>query len=453
MSLESTKPRWPFFGLAKSLFNNGLDGALGDVLGVFLLRGFGACLAFLLSVTVARQLGVNEVGNYFLAFSIAAIGAVAGRVGLDNTMLKLVSLYHSKGCHADVQRVYTLGLRVSVAVSLLLSVFGYLTSEWIARFVFDSKTLAGPLAFMSLSITPIVVFTLVAEALKGRRRVYYATILQSVLVPLVALLGVLWVAPSQAKVASMAYLIATVGASFIALIAWEHNRQPAIHNPTVKFAEILQSCIPLYGIAFISTALIPWAPIVALGVFGDEQQVGLYGAAVRLSMLVSFVLVAANSVMVPRYSELIRTGDLGGLERLSKMATLVLSAVSAIIVVSFLLFGTQIMGAFGPGFSEGASILVILGIGQFINIVTGPVGYLAIVSNHEARYFRATVGSVVLLVMLLLAFGQYGGVGIAVASTIAIAVLNVTLMWGNYKLYGFFTMPFVDEICRKVCAR
>src|SRR5574340_239897 len=61
------------------------------------LKVVAAGTAFALHVVLARLLGAEGTGIYFLAFTVIAIGAVIGRLGLDNAMLRYIA------AHASVQ--------------------------------------------------------------------------------------------------------------------------------------------------------------------------------------------------------------------------------------------------------------------------------------------------------------------------------------------------------------
>ena len=57
----------------------------------FVLKVVGSGLAFAFNVAVARLLGVEGMGLYYLALAVTTIGSVVGRIGLDNTLLPCAS--------------------------------------------------------------------------------------------------------------------------------------------------------------------------------------------------------------------------------------------------------------------------------------------------------------------------------------------------------------------------
>lgn len=56
-----------------------------------ILKLIGAGLAFTFNVLLARLLGAEGAGVYFLALSVITVAVVFGRLGLDKTVLRLIS--------------------------------------------------------------------------------------------------------------------------------------------------------------------------------------------------------------------------------------------------------------------------------------------------------------------------------------------------------------------------
>lgn len=111
------------------------------------------------------------------------------------------------------------------------------------------------------------------------------------------------------------------------------------------------------------------------------------------------------------------------------------------ITLTMILFPTMIMNLFGKGFSGGANLLRILTLGQFMNIVTGSVGYLLMMSGHEKNLKNITlvcgIFSVILNLLLINAFGTLGA---AIGISISVAVQNLAAVFTVKKRLGFNTM-------------
>ena len=166
-------------------------------------------------------------------------------------------------------------------------------------------------------------------------------------------------------------------------------------------------------------------------------EVGVFGAATRVSLLVGFILVSINSVLVPRYAELYAKEDFVALAMIVKRASL-LSTIFAIPICIIIFLQTEkIMLLFGESFVLGSNILIILTIGQLVNVFCGSVGYLLIISGFQELYRNITMASALLQMLLVVILAPIlGGFGAALASSITLIGLNLVAMIGVYQKLG-----------------
>ena len=101
------------------------------------------------------------------------------------------------------------------------------------------------------------------------------------------------------------------------------------------------------------------------------------------------------------------------------------------------------MGLFGAEFAAGGYLLRILAIGQFINVLSGSVGYLLMMSGHERdlRNITLVVGPLSLLLAIVLT-NYFGVVGAALATAIGIGSQNLAAVWMVNRRLGFNTLLF-----------
>jgi len=60
----------------------------------FAVKLLAAGSLFAMNVVIARQLGADEAGLFFLAYTIGFIAAAASRLGLDNTHVRSIAAHH-----------------------------------------------------------------------------------------------------------------------------------------------------------------------------------------------------------------------------------------------------------------------------------------------------------------------------------------------------------------------
>ena len=108
-----------------------------------------------------------------------------------------------------------------------------------------------------------------------------------------------------------------------------------------------------------------------------------------------------------------------------------------------LLFPNQIMGIFGKQFINGSNLLQILSVGQFINVATGAVSYLLMMSGFEKDLRNIVVLSGILSLCVTFSLTKfYGIVGAAYATTCTVLLQNLLAVGMVKKRLGFNMLAF-----------
>ena len=192
---------------------------------------------------------------------------------------------------------------------------------------------------------------------------------------------------------------------------------------------------------------VQWCAPIIIGVYLVAEQVAFFSVAQRIALLTSFILMAVNLVVAPKFANFNAKNDLEGIRKtaLFSVRLLVLSALP--IVLFMLLLPEFLMGLFGEQFKQGAVILQILVLGQAINVITGSVGFLLMMSGNERdmRFVTIISGCGVLLSVPLFT-SLYGAMGAALATAFFISLQNLLAVYFVKKRLGFNTLKFWQKI-------
>ena len=93
----------------------------------------------------------------------------------------------------------------------------------------------------------------------------------------------------------------------------------------------------------------------------------------------------------------------------------------------FIFSGNWILSIWGEEFEEAYWILIILGFGQLVNLTTGAVGIILIMTGHEKT--QRNISLCFMMVFLILSFTIipiYGALGASIASVTAVMGINIT---------------------------
>jgi O-antigen/teichoic acid export membrane protein len=413
----------------------------------YLIKIASAALSFAFNVVIARLLGAQGMGVYVLALTIATILSVMTRVGLDNTVLRLTASNLVGNNWARVKGVYEQSRWIVIGVSLAVSLVIVLASSWIAQSVFKEPQLALTLRWMSLAILPMALYVLYAQLLKGLKRTGEAVIIQSLVVQVLALPLLYLLIPRWKEVgAAVAYVIAAYLTWLVAWWLWR-RATPLLRtvNTQKDTKELLESSIPLFWSTTFQQVTL-WSSTLMLGAFVASDQVGIFGAANRTTLLVSLVLIAVNSISAPKFAALYKEGKLPQLERMTKNSAKLMTLMTLPFAVIFVLFSSNIMKLFGEQFISGAPLLIILTIGQYINVASGSVGFVLMMTGHE-RLMRNNMAFCACLniVLNLILIPLYGTLGAAITSAIVLISQNVIAAVMIRRVLGIWTIPFLKS--------
>lgn len=420
--------------LSKLVVRVDLDEHMTEVLEgasvALVLKVTGAALAFALNILLGRILGARGAGLYFLALSVVTVATVFGRRGLDNTLLRFVAANASVEDWVAVNGVYRIGIGMSAAAAGLATVAVVVVAPWLAVDVFSKPELATPLRWMALSVVPFSLLSLHSQALKGLKRILYAQVVEGVGVPALCLPGLYVLGRAWGvKGAAWAYLIATLATMALGMLLWR-RATPWLRDLPARFdrATLVASSRPLFLVASINL-LMMWTSTFVLGVWGTKADVGIYNAASRTATLITFLLVAVNSIAAPKFAALYRKGDMEALGSTYRRSARLITVLATPALGACVLFPRQIMGLFGPEFVAGGLVLVILAVGQYVNVATGSIRYLLMMCGHERTVRNIVAGASVVNVGLNLTLvPMYGVTGAAIATGFSLATLNVALV-------------------------
>ncbi|WP_084645041.1 oligosaccharide flippase family protein [Oceanobacter kriegii] len=406
------------------------------------VRVFAILTSFLVTILATRGLGAEQAGYFLLGFTLVTALSTFLRLGLDNV---LVRAFGADGMSKEPLNTFAYALRWAAVVACAAGVLGCVFSSAIALHVFGKPEFADALFWMMLALPLVVLFNLCSFAFQGLHRVVAATWFQQlgagfVFVLLFAL--VWWQQPSwlSSGNAALLFFVAALLVSVMAVVLWMRQKESSIPALGGKWknAELWESSSNLWAAASMSL-LVQWSGVLIAGALIASSELAHLSAAQRTANITSFVLMVVNMAVAPRYARLWKEQKLDELRQLARISTRAMIAMVLPVVAIMLVFPGFILGLFGEGFEQGALLLSIMAIGQFINVATGSVGYLLNMSGHEKDMRRVTMFAGPLTIILAFVLtSEFGAVGAAAATAIGVSVQNLGALAMVKRRLGFW---------------
>ena len=402
-----------------------------DTVGVMAIQALSMGLGFAVSVVLARLLGVREFGLYSLAMSVLGLLVVPATFGFPQLLVREIAAYRVKGEWGLIRGLLRFAQRTSLFASLGIALLGGL-ALWLLSGRFSSETLRVlALAFVALPFWALL--NLHGAALRGFEQILAGQWVSTVMRPLgfLILVGVIWLLAGGMADASLALGLHILAAGITLAFAFyllrrQLNRSVPSNAVSEDTAIWVRSSLSLAFLALLS--LIPQhAGILMLGWMRSPKEVGLYKVAYQTGLLITFGLMAVNTVIAPTLAQLYTLREKAKLRKVMLTASAVATVFASPLMLLFTVKGAWFLDlAFGEAFAASATALAIIAGGQLINAATGPVGFLLIMSGHENRAtFNVGITSVMNLVLNFVLIPLWGLTGAAFAFAITLATKNM----------------------------
>jgi O-antigen/teichoic acid export membrane protein len=410
------------------VFQGGLSLALKVLAGVS---------GFLLNLVVSRILGAAGAGVFFIGLTLTSVLGILIQLGCDQAVTRRVGVYSLRRDYvaiASTRRSAFVLLGVGGLAGACV-VVGMALTGWIA----GDESITW--VVMCLAALPFASSWLMAHFFLGIGKVAHYQLFQNLLVALLFVVGFwMWsrfTSGASALSAAVCYLFASLLAAVTAEIMW-WRALPAVRATADNIVLLAGEAMPLFGIASLGLVM-TWASQLVLALHASPADVAVFTVALRTATLVSVVLTAGNSILLPRFAALHSEGNIAGLRRLSVLSTRLMLLVCAPAVICLFLFPSRIMSIFGAEFSAGGGVLAILAAGQLVNVATGAVGGLLNMTGNAGSALKANlVASGFMLAATFLMVPEFGLRGAAIAQA-----SGLVLQMGLMSLYARRKLGFM----------
>ncbi len=145
-----------------------------------------------------------------------------------------------------------------------------------------------------------------------------------------------------------------------------------------------------------------------------------------MSTFITMPLLSLNNIFAPTIAELHGKGERQKLESMFKVIARWSITFSLPIFLIMVLFSPYLLGLTGAGFVAAWPLVIAFSLGAMINAVTGPVGYMLLMTGYQRLSFLNSIAAVIVNVALgIILTPRYGAMGIAVSTGLAIVVINL----------------------------
>lgn len=417
----------PFHGL--SMRRRFLSGASWALSGKIL----SATATLMGNALLARLLSPEQLGSYFLAFSVVSLISIICIWGLDRGLVKLIASELAIGrlglVRTAIFNAFTLVFLTStLTAALLVSPAG----NWLFASLLGSPLLTPLTTILAVWVLIKTLQNLVSESFRGFHDIRLATIFGGLVTAVLSALFylALWAYQGNANLGQAVQLtiLAATTSVLIGLFFLQSRVRVLDRSDKSEFSRVIRFGFPLMLTSVFLFGVREFH-LWLLAAFQPETEVALYGAALRLINLLVMPLTVINAVIPPMVADLYSKQEHVRLQGLLQKAATLTSIPALITIGVILLFGSELLAlVYGEPYKMAASPFLILAAGQLINVLTGSPGVLLTMTGHERIVMVTALGAGATGVMVsFFAAQHYGAAGAAFGYSTGIALVNIIM--------------------------
>jgi O-antigen/teichoic acid export membrane protein len=418
---------WLFSGYEQPVSIVSLFTSIGIVSG---LQISGIVISYSSQILLARWLGATEYGIYDYIINLGIfLGYIAG-LGLPNALLRLIPEYKVKEDWGRLRGMLWNSWRYVAIASIFLSIIVTIVV------IFLGQKTAFKLPTMLLGIWTIPLLALLRQQLemsKVLNRFILAYSPSVVILPIFLIVGIFCLQPYLFPLTSTDAIAIFLISLFIllAIQLWLFCQKIPQEwfscQPICVPKEWLSVSLP-FLLGDGAYLILNQTDIFMIGIFLDAKQVGIYSAALKTACWINILLTASSTVLATTFSSLYVQGKQKDLQDLFTKIIGWIFFPALIASCYLFIYGDNVLALFGTEFVAAKWAMLVLVVGQLVNVGTGCVGYIMQLTGHNYQctyvYCWGTLINLILSLILIPLLGILGG---AIATATTMIIWNVWL--------------------------
>ena len=421
--------------------------------GTFVLRIFYLASGFITTLLLTRWIGAEGLGIYNFVISWVVLVAIFVKFGLEDYLVRETAAARGRQDSETARRLWNFSRSFILIASTIACTCIYCLLPWLE---FENPELRPAFVIGVIMIPLLCLIAIYRGRFRANKQIVNSQIPEYLIRPILLMVSIgllLWFAtPGRPVIALLINILATfVAMAFCMFAALARNTDTNDNNQPVDIAAPAQEAFPGYRKASVGWLLgaFPFVVIAGisiinqrtdrlmLGAMQDMQSVGLYSVAVQMAMVVNFTLIGLNQAIAPLVAERHDSNRSQELQKSLIRATNIATIGSLLIVAALVALGPIVLAIFGPEFSASYLPMIILAVGQLLNVASGPVGTLLAMSRRERFVGIGMSVSVVCNVLLnYFLIPAYGVSGAAIATAISVGIWNLLMVVFAKRILG-----------------
>ena len=412
----------------------------------FVFHSLGVLMSYASFFYISYFYGAAVLGSLVLVITISSIFAVVPRFGFDISLIRIYSELVVGSIGNQVSAVFIKTTVFTICLSIFFVVLMLFGKEIIVHSILDMDDFMVLIPLVAIAIMTTSLLGVFGGFFRGMKKIKTFVFFNSILQPAMFLILVYAFGAQELKEVVTIFIISSVFNTIFAFFSLVYNQSKLKNNLNLTNSPIRYPFIMILSFSapvLVSSSfamLMLWTDVVMLGIYKTEFDVGVYSVIQKLSITIIFILGSINTIAAAKFAELFSNKNIKELKKMAQIAAKLIFYGTLPVVLIFIFFPSFILSLFGPEFKFGATALVLISIGQFVNAICGPVGFMLDMTNNQKTVRNVVIISAFINISLnYLLIPAHGINGAAFSSMVSMIFLNLCMLFAVKKRLGFWT--------------
>lgn len=405
---------------------------------------------------LARLLPPDELGVYFLIFSMVNFLILFSMLGMSRSIVRVTSEAVALELPGRARNAIKYVIQFCTISSLFIAFFLHSdTGLYLVSAFFKLDSLNQVIFFPAVWIVLLTLQRVIVESFRGLNEIKFASIYNGPIsrIIIAIVLGIYYLKFHHANInlALTIIIIANLINIIFACIFLLKSISMLGDNTegTISYTDLIKTSWPLYFTTILLSGF-QQSHIWILNYFSIKDSVAVFGAVSHIANLIIASFSVARLVISPIVGRLYVKKKYEDVEKILRTTATVV-AVPSIILLLIIIFLSEslLFYLYGTNYSSGSIALRILAIAYLINLLTGTPGVLLVMASKEKFLLMSSVLSGltgIYLSLTLVETMDYVGVAIGVAVTIVFQNMMMAIYCIRKMSINTFINPQVFSV-------
>ncbi len=398
---------------------------------------FSVLLGFFFKIFISSRLGAEGLGLFALGMSFVTIASIFLSWGYGNSLVRFVSKYTATNNYSRLFFYLKNTLKINLLMLALLAPVFFLFPDFIAKNLLFSEKLGQYLPLLGVFFIINSFLSIGDQITRGFQEVKKSTIIHHFIrFPFKIVITVALIYNYNLH----GYIFAELLSSLLALIlfffvvkkllpsgiSFFQNKIKRFNNEEKKYAGNML-IIEVLGV------LQNHGEKIMLVYFLSASELGIYSIVLSVVAFIPTILISVNSILSPIISQFYEENDLNNLSFYYRLSAKYVFIFSFPLIAFLLLYSKNVLQIFGDDFTVGYYLLVLVVLGELINVSFGVVGSTLKMMGYDKKIRNiSVVSSVIAFISSYFFIESFGIIGMGFSYILKNLIYN---LWGSIVLY------------------